>query len=461
MMNPGGGGNRGGRSRGVRSGGRNFGSRGRSQRSVGRYVVRNSAVGAHSGDAASTSIADSANSQGRDLGTALVDDVTQKFDDTLMSDQQHYSNSETIGVGNISSNPAPKLSVSEPVIGPGYYNEVPAISGEPVLGMKMAQTVQYCGKKEDTCKEGELSERIGSSFQAGQLSEEVQSRNSEETRSKVEYENTPLQSKGLSFDICEVRDKIGVTLKPSMLVKNKAMRNETKRRMQGENIKVFRPGMILLKGFLALKDQVKLVKSCRDLGRKPGGFYQPGYRDGATLHLKMMCLGKHWDPETSTYCDKRSVDEAKPPPIPDEFLGLVKKSIQDCHDYLDARNEGKNSRSVIPSMSPNVCIINFYTRTGRLGLHQDKDESQESIRKGLPVVSFSLGDSAKFLFGDHRDIEKADEVELESGDVLVFGGDSRNIFHGVSSIIPGTAPKGLLEETNLKPGRLNLTFREY
>lgn len=77
------------------------------------------------------------------------------------------------------------------------------------------------------------------------------------------------------------------------------------------------------------------------------------------------------------------------------------------------------------------------------------------------MVSISLGDSAEFLFGDQSDIDKADKVELESGDVLIFGGESRHIFHGVSSIIPRTAPYRLLEETDLRPGRLNLTFREY
>lgn len=92
---------------------------------------------------------------------------------------------------------------------------------------------------------------------------------------------------------------------------------------------------------------------------------------------------------------------------------------------------------------------------------QDRDEREESLRRGLPVVSFSLGDTATFLYGDQRDINKAQEVELESGDALIFGGKSRHIFHGVSSIIPNTAPKWLIEETGMLPGRLNLTFRQY
>lgn len=102
------------------------------------------------------------------------------------------------------------------------------------------------------------------------------------------------------------------------------------------------------------------------------------------------------------------------------------------------------------------CILSFKSL-----MFQDKDESENSIRKGLPVVSFSIGDSAEFLYGDQRDEDKAETLILESGDVLIFGGRSRKVFHGVRSICKGTAPKPLVQETSLRPGRLNLTFRQY
>lgn len=91
---------------------------------------------------------------------------------------------------------------------------------------------------------------------------------------------------------------------------------------------------------------------------------------------------------------------------------------------------------------------------------QDRDESKESLCTGLPVVSFSVGDSAEFLYGDKRDIDKAKKLVLESGDVLIFGGKSRHVYHGVSSVIPNSAPPALLQAINLRPGRLNLTFRQ-
>ncbi|XP_073271446.1 DNA N(6)-methyladenine demethylase ALKBH1D-like isoform X1 [Primulina huaijiensis] len=277
---------------------------------------------------------------------------------------------------------------------------------------------------------------------------------------KLKY--STCQQKYSPFDICSGRSASGgVKLKPSLLEKNRERKNEMKNPMEGHSIDILRPGMVLLRGFLSLPDQVKLIKTCQDLGLGCGGFYQPSYSDGAKLHLKMMCLGKNWDPETSMYSDERPVDGAKPPGIPDEFQQLVKGAIQECHTYLDSCAEVRNAKDFLPSMSPNICIVNFYATSGKLGLHQDKDESKESLHKGLPVVSFSIGDSADFLYGDERNIDKAEKVVLKSGDVLIFGGKSRHIFHGVATINSGTTPAALFEETKFRPGRLNLTFREY
>ncbi|GLU22500.1 hypothetical protein SLE2022_385710 [Rubroshorea leprosula] len=263
------------------------------------------------------------------------------------------------------------------------------------------------------------------------------------------------------YDICLVETGTPVMLKPSLLVKNREKRLENNRALEGQNRRILRSGMVILKNYLSLSCQIKIVKKCRELGLGPGGFYQPGYRDGAELHLKMMCLGKNWDPETSKYDDHRSVDGAKPPAIPHEFCQLVGKAIKDSQALIQGNSNARNVEEILPSISPDICIVNFYTATGRLGLHQDRDESQESLRGGLPVVSFSVGDSAEFLYGDQRDIDKADKIILESGDVLIFGGKSRHIFHGVTAIIRDTGPKALLEETNLRSGRLNLTFRKY
>ncbi|CAL9134989.1 unnamed protein product [Musa textilis] len=265
------------------------------------------------------------------------------------------------------------------------------------------------------------------------------------------------------FDICKAKDAGLVMLKRSLQAINREKRIEAERAKIVPRHIHLRPGMILLKNYLGHDDQacVKIVKKCRDLGVGLGGFYRPGYQDGAKLHLRMMCLGMNWDPQSRSYDSKRPIDGAEPPKIPEDFIEMVDRAIQSSHDFLNTQYHGVNAASEVPKVSPDLCIVNFYDNNGRLGLHQDRDECEESLRRGLPVVSFSLGDTAKFLYGDQRDINKAQEVELESGDVLIFGGKSRHIFHGVSSIIPITAPKWLIEETDMLPGRLNLTFRKY
>ncbi|GFP83220.1 alpha-ketoglutarate-dependent dioxygenase alkb [Phtheirospermum japonicum] len=229
-----------------------------------------------------------------------------------------------------------------------------------------------------------------------------------------------------------------------------------------ENVQVLRPGMLLFKRYIPISEQVDIVNRCRELGCGPGGFYRPGYEDGAKLRLYMMCLGQDWNPQTRKYGKTRKHDNVTPPDIPDKFSSLVSRVINDSHTLIKRDDaEIVNAEDVLPAMSPDVCIVNYYTTTGRLGLHQDRDESRASLRKGLPVVSISIGDSAEFLYSDYRDVDDAESVLLESGDVLIFGGESRHVFHGVKTIIRDTAPRDLRKETGLRPGRLNLTFRKY
>ncbi|KAI3771032.1 hypothetical protein L6452_02184 [Arctium lappa] len=216
---------------------------------------------------------------------------------------------------------------------------------------------------------------------------------------------------------------------------------------------ILRSGMVLLKNYLSLGKQVEIVKKCEELGVGPGGFYQPGYQDGPKLRLQMMCLGRNWDPQTK-YDEYYRSDGSEAPPIPDELIRLVKNALQHSQSLINSEDE-------LPMMSPDVCIVNFYATSGRLGLHQDRDESFDSLNRGLPVVSVSIGDSADFLYDDKRDIGNAAKILLESGDVLIFGGKSRHIFHGIKTINPNSAPLPLLKQAMLRPGRLNLTFRQF
>ena len=184
---------------------------------------------------------------------------------------------------------------------------------------------------------------------------------------------------------------------------------------------------------------------CRDLcftlldGDVPA--YVPTVRGGGKMHVRMLCLGRHWNGKTYQYEPSRTDFDGLPaPPLPPMFRTLAREIAASVGMVLDA----------------DLCILNYYGADGRMGLHQDKDESRESIAAGVPVVSVSIGDTARFLFGGIRRKEPVAALALESGDAFVFGGPARLRYHGVSRILAGTAPPAL-DMT----GRLNLTFRQF
>ena len=200
-------------------------------------------------------------------------------------------------------------------------------------------------------------------------------------------------------------------------------------------------GAVWLQKYMALDEQQRLAARCRELIDGPAGGYVPTVRGGGKMRVRMVCLGRHWNPLTYKYeATRADHDGAAVLPVPNDFVELAARI---------AREAG------FPFL-PDICLINWYESDGRMGLHQDKDESAESLAAGLPVVSISLGDTARFLFGGLRRRDPVEAILLESGDAFVFGGPPRLRYHGVSRIIPGTAPPGL----DLV-GRFNLTFRQY
>jgi alkylated DNA repair protein (DNA oxidative demethylase) len=201
------------------------------------------------------------------------------------------------------------------------------------------------------------------------------------------------------------------------------------------------PGAVHAPHYLSLDEQRDVAARCLALGADTAGFYIPIVRGGHPMSVRMLCLGRHWNARTYAYEDVRSDIDGRPvPPLPGELTQLAERAGRDTGF----------------TFTPDMCIVNWYSAGSRMGLHQDKDESADSIAAGLPVVSFSIGDAARFLFGGLRRREPVEKLLLESGDAFVFGGAARLRYHGVTRILPGTAPPGLPFE-----GRLNLTFRKF
>lgn len=102
-----------------------------------------------------------------------------------------------------------------------------------------------------------------------------------------------------------------------------------------------------------------------------------------------------------------------------------------------------------PGYDPDACLINRYVAASKLGLHQDRDENDQ----WAPIVSVSLGLPAVFLWGGKRRADPLRRLRVEHGDVVVWGGPARFVYHGVLPLKDGEHPL----TGNV---RINLTFRK-
>ncbi len=97
-------------------------------------------------------------------------------------------------------------------------------------------------------------------------------------------------------------------------------------------------------------------------------------------------------------------------------------------------------------VEPDCCLINNYDLDAKMGLHTDNDEEDFSF----PVLSISLGASALFRIGGLARNDKTISLRLNDGDIIMFGDQSRLIYHGIDRIYKNSG----------FDHRLNLTLRK-
>jgi alkylated DNA repair protein (DNA oxidative demethylase) len=203
-----------------------------------------------------------------------------------------------------------------------------------------------------------------------------------------------------------------------------------------------RPGVVLVPDWLDLDAQRALVAQFREWARPPAGLRRPRVPTGHLMSVQAVCLGWHWYP----YAYSRTADDtdgAPVKPLPASVDALARDAVAAA--YGDESPEAQSFR-------PDAAIVNLYPDGATLGLHQDGEEPSDA-----PVVTISLGDTCTFRFADvDRRVGPFLDLELRSGDLLVFGREQRRVFHGVPKVFPATAPDGL----GLPPGRLSVTVRE-
>ncbi len=202
------------------------------------------------------------------------------------------------------------------------------------------------------------------------------------------------------------------------------------------------PGAVHVSGWLDLGAQRELADQFRCWALPPAGLRHPRVPMGHLMSVQSVCLGWHWYP----YVYSKTADDtdgAPVKPLPDDLAGLARAAVGDAYG---------TSSEAASTYAPDAAIVNLYSQGARLGLHQDGEEPSSA-----PVVTISLGDTCIFrLAGVGRRTGPFTDVELRSGDLLVFGGPTRRIFHGVPKVLPDTSPEAL----GLPPGRLSITVRE-
>jgi len=201
------------------------------------------------------------------------------------------------------------------------------------------------------------------------------------------------------------------------------------------------PGAVHIPGWLTIAEQRKLVAACRIWARPPAGMRATRMPTGGVMSVQTVCLGWHWLPyRYSRTAD--DVDGAEVKPFPGWLGDLGRRAVAAV--YVDA--------AAASEYGPDVALINYYDDAARMGMHADKDE-----RSPAPVVSLSIGTTCVFRFGNAAGRGRPwTDIQLESGDLFVFGGPARLAYHGVTKTLPGTGDP----RTGLTAGRINITLRE-
>ena len=194
-------------------------------------------------------------------------------------------------------------------------------------------------------------------------------------------------------------------------------------------------GAVLLRSF-ALAEERLLVEEANRVAQEAAfrHLVTPG---GYTMSVAMTNCGRvGWVSDRTGYrYDPVDPQTGVPwPALPASFLDIAIRAAAEAG---------------FANCDPDACLINRYIAGAKLSLHQDRDEKDQ----WAPIVSVSLGLPAVFLWGGKRRTDRVRRLRLEGGDVVVWGGPARFVYHGVAPLSDGQHP--LTGNT-----RLNLTFRK-
>ncbi|MEL6465807.1 MAG: alpha-ketoglutarate-dependent dioxygenase AlkB [Pseudomonadota bacterium] len=190
-------------------------------------------------------------------------------------------------------------------------------------------------------------------------------------------------------------------------------------------------GFDVHKGYLDARQQAQLVADVRRVV-EAAPMFSPETPYGKPMSVRMTSAGA-----MGWYADRSGYRYAPTHPSGVDWPAIPELVLALWHN-LTALDR-----------APDCCLINYYGEGARMGMHQDRDEADFK----WPVLSVSLGDAGLFRIGNQTRGGKTESIWLESGDVVIMGGEARLTYHGVDRIRFGSS--SLLS----KGGRINLTCR--
>ncbi len=190
--------------------------------------------------------------------------------------------------------------------------------------------------------------------------------------------------------------------------------------MGKEFLQVRPGGARLFPGFLDQKQQEDLRDIIRNAVNQAPLFTPRMPRTAKPFSVRMTNLGA-----TGWVSDKTGYRYQPTHPVTQESWPDIPGVLLNLWDSVTDESARK----------PDACLVNYYSSTAKMGLHQDEDETDLT----QPVVSVSLGDEALFRLGGPARTDKTQSFKLRSGDVLVLNGTDRLAYHGIGRIYPGTS----------------------
>ena len=189
--------------------------------------------------------------------------------------------------------------------------------------------------------------------------------------------------------------------------------------MEKDIIKVA-DGVVVIKRCLSIEDQQRLAKIVINYGNLLG-------EDGVPNFSKSR--GRNY-----SNLDVYGNDDKQ------YMKAICEATMKDVHSV----------DKLIPTCDPTHLLSLYYITGQGMGWHPDDGKNDGDM--DTPVISYTIGNSCIF---EYKIDEKILSEQLDSGDVIIFGGPQRLMYHRVKKVLRGTVPNNL----DIDDVRINLTFR--